>query len=73
MTEALRAMISFGFDEMGLNRIDAVVMPGNNASIRMLERLGFHNEGRLEAYEKWGSKGFVDLFMFAMLRKVWRS
>jgi ribosomal-protein-alanine N-acetyltransferase len=73
MTEALRAMIDYGFDEMGLNRIDAVVMPGNIASIKMLERLGFHNEGRLEEYEKWGNKGFVDLNMFAMLRKGWRS
>jgi len=71
MTEALRAMIDYGFDEMGLNRIDAVVMPGNIASIKMLERLGFRNEGRLEEYEKWGGKGFVDLFMFAMLRKDW--
>jgi len=73
MTEALSAMIDFGFIGMGLNRLDAVVMPGNIASIKMLEKLGFHKEGRLEEYEKWGSKGFVDLYMFAMLCKAWRS
>jgi RimJ/RimL family protein N-acetyltransferase len=37
----------------------------------MLEKLGFRKEGLLEEYEKWGSKGFVDLCMFAMLRKAW--
>jgi ribosomal-protein-alanine N-acetyltransferase len=71
MTQAIRAMINFGFDEMELNRVQALVMPKNVASIRMLEKLGFEREGRLEEYERWGSKGFVDLFIFALLRKAW--
>lgn len=71
MTEALSAMVDFGFDEMGLNRIEAVVMPENIASIKMLEKLGFRKEGLLGEYEKWDSKGFVDLYMFAVLRKAW--
>ena len=73
MTEALSAIIDFGFDKMELNRIEAVVMPENNASIKMLEKLGFHKEGLLEEYEMWGRKGFVDLCMFAMLRKSWAA
>ena len=73
MTEALNAIINFGFGEMELNRIEAVVMPENTASITMLEKLRFRKEGVLEEYEKWGSKGFVDLCMFAMLRKVWSN
>jgi len=71
MKDALNAIIDFGFGKLELNRIEAVVMPENNASIKMLEKLGFRNEGLLEEYEKWGSKGFVDLCMFAMLRKDW--
>ena len=71
MTEALRAIIDFGFSRLELNRIDAVVMPENTASINMLEKLGFRNEGLLREYEKSGSKGFVDLCVFAMLRKDW--
>jgi RimJ/RimL family protein N-acetyltransferase len=39
----------------------------------MLEKIGFRKEGILEEYEQWGSKGFVDLCMFAMLRKDWRN
>ena len=73
MTEALSAIIDFGFGEIELNRLEAVVMPENTASIKMLEKLGFRKEGLLEEYEKWGSKGFVDLCMFAMLRKVWSA
>ena len=73
MTEALSAVINFGFDEMELNRIEAVVMPENASSIKMLDKLGFRKEGLLEEYEKWGNKGFVDLCMFAMLRKVWSN
>jgi len=71
MTEALTALLAFGFGEMGLNRIDAVIMPDNIASVRLLEKLGFCNEGLLRKYENWGSKGFVDLFMFAILRTAW--
>lgn len=71
MTEALSAIIDFGFSRLELNRIDAVVMPENTVSINMLERLGFRNEGLLREYERWGSKGFVDLCMFAILRKDW--
>ena len=73
MTEALGAIIEFGFGKMELNRIEAVVMPENTASIKMLEVLGFRKEGLLEEYEKWGSKGFVDLCMFALLRKAWEK
>ena len=73
MTEALSAVINYGFGDSELNRIEAVVMPENTASIKMLEKLGFRNEGLLEEYEKGGSKGFVDLCMFAMLRKVWSN
>ena len=73
MTEALDAIIEFGFGKMALNRIEAVVMPENTASIIMLEKIGFKKEGLLEEYEKWGSKGFVNLYMFAMLRNDWNA
>lgn len=68
MTEALEAIIGFGFREIGLNRIQAVVMPGNVGSDRLLEKLGFRREGLLREYENWGHKGFVDVTMFSLLR-----
>ena len=71
MTESLSGILDFGFAKMDLNRIDALVMPENIASINLLEKLGFRNDGLLEEYERWGEKGFVDLYMFALIRKTW--
>ena len=67
MTEALQAILGYGFDELDLVRIQATVMPGNTASVRLLERLGFQREGVLRAYERWGSKGHLNLAMFSLL------
>jgi ribosomal-protein-alanine N-acetyltransferase len=69
MTEALVAVIEFGFEEAGLNRIQADVMPENQASVKLLEKLGFENEGLLREYERWSGKGYVDLFAFSLLRR----
>jgi [ribosomal protein S5]-alanine N-acetyltransferase len=73
MTEALRAIIHLGFKELGLNRIEAVVMPENTASIRLLEKLGFCREGLLREYENWGAKGFANLWMLGLLREEWEG
>jgi ribosomal-protein-alanine N-acetyltransferase len=68
MQEALNRMRQLGFRDMGLNRIDALVIPENIASIKLLEKMGFVNEGLLRGYENWGDKGFTDLYIFALLR-----
>jgi len=68
MTEALNAIIDLGFKDMKLNRIDALVMPENLPSIRLLEKIGFKNEGLLREYENWGDKGFTDLYILSLLR-----
>jgi ribosomal-protein-alanine N-acetyltransferase len=49
-SEALRAMLDFGFSTLGLNRIEAHVFPGNPASRRVLEKLGFRFEGLLRQH-----------------------
>ena len=69
MTEALAAIIGFGFREVGLNRVQGVLMPGNVVSVKLLEKLGFQREGILRQYENWGGKGYADLLMFALLRQ----
>jgi len=50
MTEANRALIKFGFEQMGLNRIEAFAGPGNIPSNRLLETLGFTKEGLLRQH-----------------------
>lgn len=40
-TEAGIAFVKFGFEELGLNRIVTAVEVGNDASVHILEKLGF--------------------------------
>jgi ribosomal-protein-alanine N-acetyltransferase len=70
MTEALKVIVGFGFEEMRLNRIEAMVMLENIASIRLLEKLGFQEEGILREYGYWKGK-FHDLKLFSRLKKDW--
>lgn len=44
-TEILKALVKFGFEDMNLNRIEAFVTPGNDASIILLKKVGFLQEG----------------------------
>lgn len=50
MTECLSAAIDFGFGPLALHRIQAAIMPRNGASIRVVEKLGFRNEGLAARY-----------------------
>ena len=44
-TEAVRLAVDFGFNEGRLHRVQAGVMPRNEASARVLKRNGFRSEG----------------------------
>lgn len=50
MTEALESAIKYLFGEWKLHRIEANVMPWNKRSLRVLEKLGFENEGYARKY-----------------------
>lgn len=56
MTEAVQAVIPFVFNEIGLHRIEANVMPKNLRSKRMMEKLGFTDEGLSRKYLKINGK-----------------
>ena len=47
MTAAVKALSRYGFSELGLVRIYAAVFEWNPASMRVLEKAGFVQEGRL--------------------------
>jgi [ribosomal protein S5]-alanine N-acetyltransferase len=70
MSEALRPALSYGFEAMALNRIEAVVDPRNAACLGLLKKAGFKVEGLLREYEHEPA-GFVDLVMLAVLRRDW--
>lgn len=68
ISEALKAIVSFGFQRLGINRIEAEVMPGNHASEKVLEKLGFVREGLLRDWMLWNGKHY-DMTMFSLLNK----
>ncbi len=65
-TEAVQALIQFGFEKMDLVRIEAVLLPENLASARVLEKSGMQFEGVLRAYQVWRNKP-CDLRMYSII------
>jgi ribosomal-protein-alanine N-acetyltransferase len=70
MTEALQAVLRYGFDTLEINRVEALVLPGNVQSMRVLEKLGFQAEGNRRGYGYWKNQ-FWDLYCFSLLRSDW--
>src|SRR4051794_16157030 len=50
MTAAMHALIPFAYDTLRLHRLEAACIPGNAASIRLLEKTGFSREGYAREY-----------------------
>ena len=68
MREAAGAVLAYGFATMRLNRVNALTAPDNQASIKVLEALGFEQEAVLRQFAYW--KGaYHDMRMFALLRE----
>jgi ribosomal-protein-alanine N-acetyltransferase len=69
MSEALQAVIAFGFDQLGSHRIQAEVYPENTASVTLMKKFGFQEEGRLRKYlYHEENKVFNDVIIMALLK-----
>jgi [ribosomal protein S5]-alanine N-acetyltransferase len=49
-TEAIRGVLDFAFGQAELHRVQAAIMPRNERSLRVIEKLGFRREGYAERY-----------------------
>lgn len=68
MTEVIARIVDFGFEEMKLNRIEALYNPINHASRRVLEKNGFKIEGILR--KRFHKKGeYSDAAISAIIRE----
>jgi ribosomal-protein-alanine N-acetyltransferase len=66
-TRAVALLAAWGFTELGVARIEALVDPANIPSSRVVEGAGFRCEGRLRAYlESDGARS--DAFVYSRLR-----
>jgi ribosomal-protein-alanine N-acetyltransferase len=50
ITEGMRGVIAYAFDELLLHRLEANIMPRNQRSIKVAEKLGFQREGLSPKY-----------------------
>ena len=52
MTDALRQVIAYAFNDLGLHRLEANIQPSNARSLALVKRLGFQKEGFSPRYLK---------------------
>lgn len=66
MTEAVRGALQFAFADLALHRVEAACLPNNLPSRRLLERVGFRQEGLARAYLRING-AWEDHLLFAAL------
>jgi ribosomal-protein-alanine N-acetyltransferase len=69
-TEAVRAVLGFGFRELGLHRVYATCRPANVASSRVMEKVGMQREGHLRRH-RWMKGAWHDSLLYAILEDEW--
>ncbi len=71
-TEAGEAVMRYGFEQRGLQRIYASYFDRNPASARVMQKLGMTYEGTLRRHvKKWDE--YLDLGIYGILREEWRE
>lgn len=66
MTDAVKALMKYGFETMNLNRIEILCAVENTKSRAIPERLGFKNEGVARENE-WLYDHFIDAVAYSLL------
>jgi [ribosomal protein S5]-alanine N-acetyltransferase len=70
VSELIPVAVAFGFTELGLHSIEAIIDPGNHASRRALEKNGFVQEAHFR--ENFYYEGqFLDAVHFSILKRDW--
>lgn len=72
MSEALNVVLDFGFSQLQLNRIQALVADYNMPSIKLLEKYGFSSEGRLRG-DYLVDGVFEDSDCYSLLKTEWEA
>lgn len=68
--DATRTIIDFGFSTLGLHRISGAIGPDNAASIALVTRLGFTQEGRLRDHV-FTNGAWRDSILYSLLAHEW--
>ena len=68
ITEAIKAVVIYGFEQMNLHSIEAIIDPDNSASERVLQKNGFVKEAHIKENELWEGK-FWDTVIYSLLKR----
>lgn len=72
MSEAMKAVLHYGFEHMQLNRVEAFIGPANIPSLKLVAKFGFTGEGRLRGH--YCKKGIIeDSLVFGLLREEYET
>jgi RimJ/RimL family protein N-acetyltransferase/nicotinamidase-related amidase len=66
-TEAIKAIVDYGFERIGLNKVQACVKPSNTASARVVKKCGFRQDGILRKHLYRGGS-YEDRIIFSIIR-----
>lgn len=66
VTEAIKAAVSYGFNDLKLHSIEAVIAPENHASAKVLEKNGFIKEAHFKDYEFYNGR-FLDSVIYSLI------
>lgn len=69
-TWAIEQMLNHAFEERRLNRLSLEVFSFNPRALRVYQKVGFIEEGRLREAVK-GPDGYADIILMALLKKDW--
>ena len=72
MQEAMKEILSHGFHQMNLNRIEGFVESENNNCKKAIEKLGFNLEGTMKEVENRGDQ-YIDVDIYSMLKDDWEK
>jgi len=72
ITEAIKAVVEYGFEQMNLHSIEAVIDPENIASERVLQKNGFVKEAHILENEYWDGK-FWDTVIYSLLKRNFKK
>ena len=72
-TEAVSAVLDHCFDDLHINRVEALIDPDNHASVRLAEGIGFQLEsGPMRERLKMPDGRFTDILMYGLLAADWK-
>lgn len=72
MSEAIKAVVGYGFEQMNLHSIEAIIDPKNIASERVLQKNGFVKEAHILENELWEGK-YLDTVIYSLLRRNFKK